>query len=121
MLNQTYHVDIRVKGTRIGIETILLDYLNGGLTAEQIAERYRSLTLEQVYATILYYLHNKEQVNTYLETYLAESRRRQEEQDRNPSPVVRRLRTLQERLNAFPPEERQEALQRIVTEEYIPL
>src|SRR5947207_3387085 len=87
-------VDIRLKGTRVGIETILLDYLDAKLTAEQIAEQYPSLTLEQVYATLLYYLHNKEQVDAYLDTYLADSLRRQEEQDRNPSPAVLRLRAL---------------------------
>ncbi len=43
--------DIRVKGTRVGIETILWDYLDLGLFPEQIAARYRTLSLEQVYAT----------------------------------------------------------------------
>ena len=47
--------DIRVKGTRIGVETILFDYLDLGLFAEQIATRYRTLSLEQVYATLTYY------------------------------------------------------------------
>ena len=32
--------DIHVKGTRVGIETILTDYLELGLFAEQIAVRY---------------------------------------------------------------------------------
>ncbi len=44
--------DIRVKGTRVGIETILTDYLELGLFPEQIATRYLTLSLEQVYATI---------------------------------------------------------------------
>jgi uncharacterized protein (DUF433 family) len=39
--------DIRVKGTRIGIETVLEDYLEGA-SPEEIAARYRSLSLEQV-------------------------------------------------------------------------
>jgi hypothetical protein len=46
--------DIRLKGTRIGIETILFDYLFRARTPEEIANTYPSLTLEQVYATILY-------------------------------------------------------------------
>ena len=33
--------DIRIKGTRIGIETVLDDYL-GGSSPEEIAARYRS-------------------------------------------------------------------------------
>lgn len=47
--------DIRVKGTRIGIETILYDFIHRKRSPEQIAQTYPSLTLEQVYATILYY------------------------------------------------------------------
>ena len=58
--------DIRVKGTRIGIETILTDYLELGLFAEQIATRYPSLSVEQVYATLTYYWRNRAQVDTYL-------------------------------------------------------
>jgi len=44
----------RLKGHRIGIETILPDYLDG-LTLEEIALRYSTLTLEEIYATITYY------------------------------------------------------------------
>ena len=44
--------DIRIKETRIGIETILYDYLHRGQSPEDIAARYPSVTLEQVYATI---------------------------------------------------------------------
>ena len=60
-------LDIRIKGTRIGIETILSDYLELGLFAEQIAGRYQTLTLEQVYATLTYYWHNKQQIDAYLQ------------------------------------------------------
>ena len=45
--------DIRLKGHRIGIETILYDYINKDMTPEEIAAVYTTLTLEQVYATIL--------------------------------------------------------------------
>ncbi|BAZ16015.1 hypothetical protein NIES4071_78880 [Calothrix sp. NIES-4071] len=46
--------DIRIKGSRIGIETILYDYIYRSRTPEEIAQTYTSITLEQVYATILY-------------------------------------------------------------------
>jgi uncharacterized protein (DUF433 family) len=46
--------DIRLKGTRIGIETVLFDYLFRARTPEEISSTYLSLTLEQVYATILF-------------------------------------------------------------------
>ena len=51
--------DIRVKGTHVGIETILTDYLELGLFAEQIAVRYPTLSVEQVYATLTYYWRNE--------------------------------------------------------------
>ncbi|MGF1991747.1 DUF433 domain-containing protein [Nostoc sp. 2RC] len=40
--------DIRIKGTRIRIETILYDFIHRAQTPEEIAESYPSLTLEQV-------------------------------------------------------------------------
>ena len=46
--------DIRLKETRIGIETILYDFIYQARTPEEIANTYPSLTLEQVYACLLY-------------------------------------------------------------------
>jgi uncharacterized protein (DUF433 family) len=86
--------DIRIKGTRVGIETILWDYLDLGLFPEQIAARYRTLSLEQVYATLTYYWRNREQVEAYLRALEKELERQREEQDRFPSPAVQRLREL---------------------------
>ncbi|OUL36040.1 hypothetical protein BV372_09090 [Nostoc sp. T09] len=83
--------DIRLKGTRVGIETILYEFIHRSRTPEEIAESYPSVTLEQIYATILYYLHNKEAVSAYMTDWLEWSHRMQEEQRRNPSPVVAKL------------------------------
>ena len=83
--------DIRIKGTRIGIETVLDEYIHEGKTAEAIADRYHTVTLEQVYATILYYLQNREKIGAYLENYLEYCRKAREEQAKNPSPAVVRL------------------------------
>jgi uncharacterized protein (DUF433 family) len=59
---------IRIKGHRIAIEHVLYYYKQEGMGPEQIArEVYTDLPLESVYATILYYLHNKEAVEAYLE------------------------------------------------------
>lgn len=86
--------DIRVKGTRIGIETILYAFMHQGLGPAEIAERYSSLALEQVYAAVTYYLHNKEAMCTYLGEWLEHGRNMRAEQDRNPPPVVLRLRQI---------------------------
>lgn len=83
--------DIRLKGSRIGIETILYEYIYRARTPEEIAKIYTSLTLEQVYATILYYLHHKETISNYMANWLEWGQKRRQEQRRNPSPVVRKL------------------------------
>ena len=88
--------DIRIKGTRVGIETVLDDYLSGA-SPEEIAARYRTLTLEQVYATATYYLRHREEVDAYLARWRAYTEAAWQEQQRNPSPVVRRLRELKAR------------------------
>jgi uncharacterized protein (DUF433 family) len=84
--------DIRIKGTRIGIETVLYDFIHGGDTPEAIAARYPSLSLEQVYATITYYLHEPKVIGAYLADWLDHGRRMHEAQDQNPPPVLRKLR-----------------------------
>lgn len=86
--------DIRVKGTRLGIETILYEYIHRDQPPEAITARYPSLTLEQVYATITYYLHNQEAVTAYLEDWLEHGRQMRDEQERNPPPVVAKLRAV---------------------------
>lgn len=86
--------DIRVKGTRIALDTILDDYLELGSTAEEIALRYRSLSLEQVYATLAYYWRNREQMDAYLRAVDQEMERLRQEQERNPPPALLRLREM---------------------------
>lgn len=92
--------DIRVRGSRVGIETILHDYLKLGRTAEQIQQSYPTLTLEEVYATILYYLHNQAAVDQYMAEWYEFGRRMREEQRRNPSPAVAHLMKLVAALDA---------------------
>lgn len=76
--------DIRLKGTRIGIETILYDFIHRARTPEEIAQTYPSLNLEQVYATILYYLHNKEAVTKYVADWLDWGHQQRKLQELNP-------------------------------------
>nr|WP_229425989.1 DUF433 domain-containing protein [Lusitaniella coriacea] len=86
--------DISLKGTRIGIEHILDEYVNFGKSPEAIAEQFPTVTLEQVYATILYYLRDRETVGQYLEDWVAYTTKAQQKHDRNLPPVVVRLRQL---------------------------
>lgn len=84
--------DIRLKGTRVGIETILYDFIHRSRSPETIAQTYPSLTLEQVYATITYYLHEKEEITRYLREWIEQGDQMWAEQNRNPTPAMLRLR-----------------------------
>lgn len=86
--------DIRIKGHRIGIESIIYEYVHRGQTPEQIQQRFPTLSLEQIYAALLYYHRNRAQLDAYVADWLEWGRRMREEQDRNPPPVVVRLRKL---------------------------
>ena len=57
---------IRIAGTRVNIETVVRDYLEGA-GPEEIIFRYPTLSLEQVHAAILYYLANRKETEAYLE------------------------------------------------------
>lgn len=86
--------DIRIKGHRIGIETVLYEYLFRARTSEEIAKIYTTLTLEEVYATILYYLHNQEAVGKYIEAWLEWGHQQRKKQAQNPHPAAARLQKL---------------------------
>ncbi|MFB2921291.1 DUF433 domain-containing protein [Aerosakkonema funiforme] len=84
--------DIRIKGTRVGIESILYEYIHRKLPPEEIVPKFRTVTLEQVYATILYYLHNKESVGKYLADWLEWGHQQRKKQEMNPHPGIIKLR-----------------------------
>jgi len=86
--------DIRLKGHRIGIESVLYEYIHNAQTPEEMTVRFPTPSLEQIYATILYYLHNKGQVDKYMTDWLEHGDRMREQQRRNPPPVVLKLRRI---------------------------
>jgi uncharacterized protein (DUF433 family) len=92
--------DIRLKGTRVGIETILYDFIHRSRTPEMIAQTYPTLTLEQVYATITYYLHRKEAISQYLTEWIEHGDRMWAEQQRHPTPAMLRLRQIKAEMQA---------------------
>jgi uncharacterized protein (DUF433 family) len=85
--------DIRLKGHRIGIDDVLYYYLEG-YTAVEIAAHLPTLTMEQIHATITYYLRNRSDMDAYLRRLAARYEERYCEWEANPSPVVQRLRAL---------------------------
>jgi uncharacterized protein (DUF433 family) len=62
---------IRVRGTRVTLETVLAAFAKGA-TAEEIAQQYPSISLADVYQVIGYRLRHSPELEPYLE------RRRQE-------------------------------------------
>lgn len=59
-------IDIRIKGHRIAIQHVLNKYRQGK-KVDELHRRFPTLSMEEIYATILYYLANKEEVEVYLE------------------------------------------------------
>ena len=86
--------EIRLKGHRIGIEDVLYEYIYNEATPAEIDERFPTLSVEQIYATILYYLNNRERMDAYLSAWLQHGRRMLEEQARNPTPMMLELRRI---------------------------
>jgi uncharacterized protein (DUF433 family) len=68
-LSVPLHVDpqgvVRVGGTRVTLETVVGAFQRGA-TAEEIVQNYSSLRLEDVYATITFYLQNRPAADVYL-------------------------------------------------------
>lgn len=96
---------IRIAGTRVGIETVVRDY-RVGAGPEEIVLRYPTLSLEQVHATITYYLANREEVEDYLKRVRQRQEEAWQEQQRQPSEFVRTLRERLERERRVLDEER---------------
>jgi uncharacterized protein (DUF433 family) len=86
--------DIRLKGHRIGIDDVLGYYMEG-YAPEEIAAALPTLTLEQIHATIAYYLNHQAEVGSYLSELASwREKRYQEWLSEPPSPAVMRLRAL---------------------------
>ncbi len=85
--------DIRIKGHRIGIDDVLYYYLEG-YTPEEISANLPTLSLEQIHATITYYLHNRAEIDAYLTRLVAWREDHYRKWAANPPPVVQRLRAL---------------------------
>ena len=86
---------IRIRGHRLGIEHVLGYYLEG-YSPEEIAQEYPGLSLEKIYATITYYLSNREELDAYLQRVHDRDERAWQTWAGNPSPLVQRLQVIRE-------------------------
>ena len=62
---------IRITGSRVSLDSIV-HHFKLGATAEQIAQKFPSLPLADIYAAITYYLTHREAVEEYLRQQEAE-------------------------------------------------
>ena len=87
------HGVYRVGDTRVMLDSVLSGFAEGD-SPETIRQNYPSLSLEEVYGSIAYYLGHREEVEGYLRRQAAlwDSLRKQSSE--NPSPVMERLRSL---------------------------
>jgi uncharacterized protein (DUF433 family) len=90
------HGVYRVAGTRVMLESVAYPYLNGQ-SPEYIREAYPALTISEIKAAIAFFDANRAEVDLYLENQENLWQRLRAEQDRNPSPTMRRLRAFRER------------------------
>jgi uncharacterized protein (DUF433 family) len=57
---------IRVANTRVTLDIVVAAFQEGA-TPEEIAQNYSVLKLADVYAVIAYFLHNRNDIETYLQ------------------------------------------------------
>jgi uncharacterized protein (DUF433 family) len=89
---------IRVSKTRVTLDTVITAFKDGA-TAEEIAQQYPSVPLADVYYIVGYYLHKRDDVETYLSrrTKEAEKLRKENEARFNPIGIRERLMARQNR------------------------
>jgi len=63
---------VRVGKSRISLDLIVEQYENG-VTAEDMVRAYDTLVLAEVYSVLGYYLHHRNEIQTYLKQRQAEA------------------------------------------------
>ena len=61
-LEENEYGALRIKGTRVGIEPVVVAFQEGD-SPERIAQEFPTVTLAQVYGAIAYYLDNKHRID----------------------------------------------------------
>lgn len=56
----------RIAGSRVSLDSVIYDFLSG-LSPESIVDNYDTLTLEQVYGAITYYLAHRDALDAHLQ------------------------------------------------------
>ncbi len=81
----------RVGETRVSLDSIVHAYWDGK-SPEAIAEEFPTITAEQVYGVIAFYLHNKPEIDQYLSEQNNKWQQLSASSDLNNGPLLNRLR-----------------------------
>jgi uncharacterized protein (DUF433 family) len=90
------HGTIRVRGSRVTLDTIVTAFL-GGATAEEMAQKFPAVALEDIYQIIAHYLNHTAEVDAYLARRHADALAQQGEVERRCNPAGVRARLLARR------------------------
>ena len=90
-VNRTPEGGWRVAGTRVSLDSVVRLFLDGA-AAEEIVCEFPSLTLEQAYGAIAFYLRNRTEIDGYLASQQQRWEQLRQEQARRNDPLVNRLR-----------------------------
>jgi uncharacterized protein (DUF433 family) len=81
----------RIVGSRIGLESIVVAYLNGQ-SAEAIQDNLPTLSLETIHGSIAFFLHHRVEVDEYLKSLIAHQEDVQKQSEVDNGPLLARLR-----------------------------
>src|SRR5258708_2872456 len=87
------HGVYRVGNTQVMYESVLYGFLRAE-SPEYIRQQFPSLTLEEVYGSIAYYLGHREEIDAYLKRQEAVWEHWRREFEKKPDPLLDRLRAL---------------------------
>lgn len=98
-LKQYVRVDennvMRVGNSQVMLDSVVAAFAQGH-SPETIRQQYPSLSLEEVYGAIAYYLANFKEVNDYLDRQAVVWRQWREKSEEQPAAVIERLRALRQ-------------------------
>ena len=79
-----------VSGTRVSLDSVVYAFLRGE-SPEGIVEAFPSLSLEQAYGAVAYYLAHQQSIDTYLQKGRADFERMRDESHRKHPALYARL------------------------------
>lgn len=80
-----------VVGSRVSVDSIIAAYWDGK-SPEGIVEEFPTLTAEQVYGAIAFYLHNKSEIDLHFAQQAARWKELQRSSETQHGPLLNRLR-----------------------------